>query len=415
MRLKSLELFGFKSFADKTLLDFQSGVTGVGGPNGRGKSNLVDAIRWVMGEMSAKHLRGLQMQDVIFNGTDQRPPLNMSQVSLTFDLTDGRAPAGFADYTEIQIERRLYRTGESEYYLNKVPCRLRDIIDLFLGTGVGTKAYSIIEQGKIGQILSAKPEERRLIIEEAAGISKFKHRRESALRRMEATQTNLARLADIVSEIKRQLDSLDRQARKAERYKKIYEELKEKDLRFAAVRYQRVKEDIETKEHELAVSGEEEAVLGANLSQVDVEMEKERVELSEAETALNQLQERLYSAKNSAKLYEASIGYQENQVREIQSKESSYADEISRFRKKLSDLEKDLEKLNQSKVQADLSLATSSDQVSEGEQGLVQKTEQESNLKVQLESLQSQILDCVRMISEAQSKLEQMERQGIDV
>ena len=177
MKIKSLEMFGFKAFADRALFHFEDGITGIVGPNGSGKSNCCDALRWVMGEQSAKNLRGGEMQDVIFNGTSTRAPLGMAQVTLTFDVSDGRAPAGYQDYSEISVERRLYRSGDSEYYINKVPCRLRDIIDLFLGTGIGTKAYSIIEQGKIDNIVSSKPESRRLVIEEAAGISKFKNRK----------------------------------------------------------------------------------------------------------------------------------------------------------------------------------------------------------------------------------------------
>src|SRR3989338_7257626 len=244
MRLKSLELFGFKSFADRTLVTFDQGITSIVGPNGCGKSNVCDAIRWTMGEQSAKQLRGSEMLDVIFAGSDSRHPINMAQSILTFDLTDGRAPVGYDGYSEIQVERRLYRTGESEYYINKVPCRLRDIIDVFLGTGVGTKAYSIVEQGRISQIITSKPEERRHFIEEAAGISKFKNRKEAALRKIEATEANLARLSDIIGEIKRQLNALDRQARKAQRYKKIFDELKERELRLAGVRYRRLKVEV---------------------------------------------------------------------------------------------------------------------------------------------------------------------------
>ncbi len=415
MRLKSLELFGFKSFADKTALQFEPGTTCVVGPNGCGKSNIVDAIRWVMGEMSAKHLRGSAMQDVIFNGTDKRPSLNMAQVTLTFDLTDGRAPAGFSDYPEIQVERRLYRTGESEYYINKVACRLKDIVDLFLGTGIGTKAYSIVEQGRITQILNSKPEERRLIIEEAAGISKFKHRKETALRKMEMTQINVNRLNDIIAELKRQLNSLDRQARKAERYKKLYDELRERDLTLTGFRYNKIRQELDVIEVELQKLTEEEASLGANLSRADVNMERERMELSGQEEALNQLQEKLYMSKNAAKLHETAIGYQENQTKEIQTKEKTYLVEMEQFKKKLADLQEDLDSLNQKKVKADLAQAESSEQVEARETGFATERGQEEELKRKVDLVQNKILQCVRSISEAQSKLEQMERQGIDL
>src|SRR5579885_683894 len=182
MRIKRLELVGFKSFVEPTVIDFDAPITGVVGPNGCGKSNVVDAIRWVMGEMSAKSLRGKSMEDVIFNGSEKRAPLGLAEVSLTFSTDDGIAPADYAGFSEITITRRLFRSGESEYLINKVPARLRDVIEIFLGTGVGHKAYSIIEQGKIDFVINAKPEERRLLLEEAAGVSKFKSRKEAALR-----------------------------------------------------------------------------------------------------------------------------------------------------------------------------------------------------------------------------------------
>jgi len=214
VKIKRLEIAGFKSFADKVVLDFQQGVTGVVGPNGCGKSNIVDAIRWCMGEQSAKNLRGKAMEDVIFAGSDNRKSQGMAEVSLVFSIEDGRAPAKYLEFNEIQLTRRLFRDGESDYLINKTPCRLLDITELFMDTGVGTKAYSIIEQGKIGQVLHSRPEERRLLIEEAAGVTKFKARKQLALKKIEGTRQNLARLNDLLGEIKRQLNGLQRQAKK---------------------------------------------------------------------------------------------------------------------------------------------------------------------------------------------------------
>src|SRR3989338_8471184 len=171
MKIKRIEIIGFKSFMDKTVVTFDKDVTAVVGPNGCGKSNIVDAIRWVMGEQSAKHLRGKNMEDVIFGGSEARAPLSMASVDLTFSTEGYQTPAEYLNHSEISICRRLYRTGESEYFINKVPSRLKDITDLFLGTGVGTKAYSIIEQGRVSTLIQSKPEERRVMIEEAAGIT----------------------------------------------------------------------------------------------------------------------------------------------------------------------------------------------------------------------------------------------------
>lgn len=233
MRIKKLEIHGFKSFANRATLVFGDGISGVVGPNGCGKSNVVDAIRWCMGEMSAKHLRGRAMQDVIFSGSDSRGPQGFAEVTLTF-TNDGNVPPAFAAYPEIAITRRLHRDGASEYLINKTQARLRDITDFFLGTGVGTRAYSIIEQGRIGFIVNAKPEERRSLIEEVAGITKFKARKKAAERRMDATHQNLLRVNDIIAELERQLGSLRRQARKAERYRELREELRDLELHAAS-------------------------------------------------------------------------------------------------------------------------------------------------------------------------------------
>jgi chromosome segregation protein len=212
MVLKTLQLQGFKSFADKTVIDFHSGVTGIVGPNGCGKSNIVDAIKWVLGETSAKALRGGEMADVIFNGTDRRQPHGLAEVTLTF--SDCEKALGI-DYNEVSITRRVYRDGKGEYALNGTQCRLRDINSLFMDTGVGQSAYSIMEQGKIDQLLSSKPEDRRAVFEEAAGITKFKTQKREAIRKLDYTDANLLRVTDIIAELKRQITSMQRQAAKA--------------------------------------------------------------------------------------------------------------------------------------------------------------------------------------------------------
>ncbi len=234
MHIKKLEICGFKSFVDRTVIHFDHDVIGVVGPNGCGKSNIVDSIRWCMGEQSPKHLRGKSMEDVIFNGSESRGPHGFAEVTMTFDNGDkayaATLPPEFAAYPEIAVSRRLFRDGTSEYLINKTQVRLRDVQDLFLGTGVGTKAYSIVEQGRIGQIVTARPEDRRLFIEEAAGITKYKKHRRDAERKMEQTRQNLLRVSDIVAEIDRTRASLKRQAAKAERFVTYREELEELSL-----------------------------------------------------------------------------------------------------------------------------------------------------------------------------------------
>ena len=218
MILKSLLLQGFKSFPDKTEIRFLGGMTAIVGPNGSGKSNISDAIRWVLGEQSSRSLRGAKMEDVIFGGTQKRGPLGFAEVSLILDNSEG---VFRSEHTEIMVTRRYYRSGESEYYLNKKHCRLKDIHELFMDTGLGRDGYSIIGQGRIDEILSLKSEDRREIFEEAAGITKFRYRKEEAERKLAATEDNLVRIRDLYSELENQAGPLAAQAEKAKQYLQI--------------------------------------------------------------------------------------------------------------------------------------------------------------------------------------------------
>jgi chromosome segregation protein len=314
MRIKRLELVGFKSFVDPTVIDFDAPVIGIVGPNGCGKSNVVDAIRWVMGEMSAKSLRGKSMEDVIFNGSDKRPPLGMAEVSLTFATDDGIAPAEYAGFTEITITRRLYRSGESEYLINKVPGRLRDVVELFLGTGVGHKAYSIIEQGKIDFVINAKPEERRLLLEEAAGVSKFKARKEAALRKMEATEQNLARLRDILQEVTRQINSLDRQVKKAERYKVLKNEVRELELRLSTLGFAELSREVSELKSLLDDWTVRETASTGELSTLETDLERGRLELTEKDRDYNALQEKTFEVTGRLRILEAEDGFRNKEI-----------------------------------------------------------------------------------------------------
>src|SRR6476659_4464931 len=242
MHLHSLELVGFKSFADKTLFEFHEGVTAIVGPNGCGKSNVLDAVRLVLGEQSAKALRGGEMADVIFSGTDSRKPVGFAEVSLTF--TDCAAELN-VDWHEVRVTRRVYRDGISEYLLNKTVCRLKDIQSLFADTGVGRTAYSMMEQGKIDMILSSRPEDRRAIFEEAAGITKYKTQKREALRKLEATEANLLRLGDIIKEVKRQIGSLQRQAGKARRYQALHSDLQVLDTHHSRAQLESLEAELE--------------------------------------------------------------------------------------------------------------------------------------------------------------------------
>jgi chromosome segregation protein len=309
LKIKCIEISGFKSFVDKTSISFPDPITSIVGPNGCGKSNIVDAIRWVMGEQSAKHLRGRAMEDVIFSGSESRGPAGMAEVSLMFDASglavtanpDG-VPWGAVGPEEIVVTRRLHRDGESEYLLNGVPSRLRDVVEFFLGTGVGSKAYAIIEQGRIGFIVSSRAEDRRGLIDEAAGITKYKSKKRAAERRMESTRQHLLRVSDIVAEIEGRLRSLRLQAQKAERYKRYKAELKDLDLWSSAQRYLGHLAEEKSLAIELAaVRGQHETIAGT-LEVEEASIEAERLSVSEEAHELAAAKDELFALSNKAQL-----------------------------------------------------------------------------------------------------------------
>jgi chromosome segregation protein len=302
MYLQSLEIIGFKSFAAKTVLNFHRGVTAVVGPNGCGKSNVLDAIRWVLGEQSAKALRGGEMSDVIFSGTDSRPALGMAEVSMTFAECEKELGT---EWNEVRITRRVYRDGKSEYFINKTACRLRDIHQLFMDTGVGRSAYSIMEQGKIDQILSNRPEDRRAIFEEAAGITKFKAQKKEALRKLEYTESNLVRVQDIIKEVKRQIGSLQRQAAKARRYQSIISDLRVFDTHISHKNYRHLSDELETLKNQLNQGEEARQIHEVEIAQQESELSDFRQRLQELEAeagtirdGMQTLRNRIFSAEN---------------------------------------------------------------------------------------------------------------------
>ena len=308
LRVRQLEIVGFKSFRDRTVLRFPSGVTGIVGPNGCGKSNVVDAIRWVLGEQSAKRLRGEGMEDVIFGGNDRQAPLGMAQVSIVFEteglpleqfslLKESGHPIATAGPADIMVTRRYLRSGESEYLLNGVSCRLRDITELFLGTGIGTKAYGIIEQGRVEQLISAKPEELRLFIEEAAGTTLYRSRRQVAERKMERTAENLLRVQDILREVERQLGGLRRQARRAEQYRALQGEIERLELALSARQRARLSADLSEFMRERAAATGRESELTAALERLDGERRAARECETDAQRRVQQAQVEAFEAR----------------------------------------------------------------------------------------------------------------------
>src|SRR5437773_4406597 len=295
MHLQSLELFGFKSFADKTIFNFHEGVTAIVGPNGCGKSNVCDAVRWVLGEQSAKSLRGGEMADVIFNGAESRKPLGFAEVSLNF--TECSEELGVA-WHEVRVTRRIYRDGNSEYFLNKTGCRLKDIHSLFADTGVGRAAYSIMEQGKIDLILSSRPEDRRSVFEEAAGITKYKTQKKEALRKLEATEANLLRIGDIIKEVKRQIGSLQRQAGKARRYQALHADLQVLDTHFSYRKLQSLEQELNECTAEIArVSDTEQATRNA-INEGDAKVAAARRELDAADEKITHARAKVQQLEN---------------------------------------------------------------------------------------------------------------------
>ncbi|WP_203140859.1 chromosome segregation protein SMC [Marinobacter mangrovi] len=317
MRLKSIKLAGFKSFVDPTTVPFPSNMTAVVGPNGCGKSNIIDAVRWVMGESSAKYLRGESMTDVIFNGSSARKPVGQASIELVFDNSDGSAPGQHAAFTEISVKRRVTREGQSEYFLNGTKCRRRDITDLFLGTGLGPRSYAIIEQGMISRLIEAKPEELRVYIEEAAGISKYKERRRETENRIRRTTENLERLTDLRDELDRQLQHLQRQAQAAERYKALKQEERQKKAELTVLRWQALDADLQTAREKIRETELELERLLTERVSLETRLEGLREDHQDRTEHFNRAQARYYEAGADIARIEQSLEHQRERSRQM--------------------------------------------------------------------------------------------------
>ncbi|WPO31642.1 chromosome segregation protein SMC [Pseudomonas sp. BO3-4] len=318
MRLKCIRLAGFKSFVDPTTVNFPSNMAAVVGPNGCGKSNIIDAVRWVMGESSAKNLRGESMTDVIFNGSSGRKPVSQASIELVFDNSETTLVGEYAAYAEISIRRKVTRDGQNSYYLNGTKCRRRDITDIFLGTGLGPRSYSIIEQGMISKLIEAKPEELRNFIEEAAGISKYKERRRETENRIRRTQENLARLTDLREELERQLERLHRQARAAEKYREYKAQERQMKARLSALRWRGLDEQVRQRESVIGDQGVSHEALVAEQRNADASIERLRDGHHELSERFNQVQGRFYSVAGDIARVEQSIQHGQQRLRQLQ-------------------------------------------------------------------------------------------------
>ncbi|AOS97621.1 Chromosome partition protein Smc [Microbulbifer aggregans] len=353
MRLKCIKLAGFKSFVDPTTVHFPSNLSAVVGPNGCGKSNTIDAVRWVMGESSAKNLRGDSMTDVIFNGSSGRKPVGQASIELVFDNSEGKLTGAYAAFSEISVKRRVTRDGQNTYFLNGEKCRRRDVTDLFLGTGLGPRSYAIIEQGMISKLIEAKPEDLRVYIEEAAGISKYKERRRDTENRMRRTKENLERLTDIRDELDRQLARLERQAAAAEKYSRFKEEERSHKAHLQALKYRDLNEQAKSKEQqigELELTVEE---LVTRQVTCDTEIEQKRVGYHELSDSFNEVQGRFYAVGADIARIEQSIAHARERNTRLQSDLQQTEHE---FREAETGLETDREKAEQFEAELEVIL-----------------------------------------------------------
>ena len=346
MYLKCLTALGFKSFADKTTLNFVPGVAAIVGPNGCGKSNISDAIRWVLGEQSAKALRGGEMADVIFNGTDYRKPLGMAEVSLTIGDVDAehlKAAGVDVEYNEVTVTRRVFRDGGSEYFINKVPCRLKDIQQLFMGTGMGRSSYSIMAQGNITQIISSKPDDRRMVFEEAAGITRFKAQKRETLRKLEHTDQNLLRVADLIREVKRQIGSLQRQAGKARRYKQLATDLQHLDTQLARHQFDVLLAEISERRETQQKLQVEAELCSESVLRGENEVHQLRERLAELEQELHAARQQGMELKAQVDRNEGRIHFNQERLAELDSQNAKALSDITQAEERHSGAAAELE------------------------------------------------------------------------
>ena len=403
MYLKSIEVQGFKSFANKIVFEFHNGITGIVGPNGSGKSNVGDAVRWVLGEQSAKQLRGGNMQDVIFSGTETRKPLGFASVAITLDNSDHKLDI---DYEEVTVTRRLYRSGESEYLMNGVNCRLKDINELFYDTGIGKEGYSIIGQGQIDKILSGKPEERRELFDEAAGIVKFKRRKNTALKKLDEEQQNLVRVTDILSELTRQLGPLERQSETARIYLKKKEELKQLEVNMFLVETSYIREQLKEVEAKYQAAQDE-------LNQTQSVFEQTKTEYEELEKELEQLDEKIQQARelssqNALKKQqlENDIQILREQIRAAHQSDQHYQERIAFIQQELSRREEEAKGHLEEKEQLEEKVKDISEKKLEKQKKLEQLHGEIDGCSSQIEESKNEIIEILNQRASTKGKMQ---------
>ena len=411
MRLSKIKIAGFKSFVDPTTIDLRSNLTGIVGPNGCGKSNVIDAVRWVMGESSAKHLRGASMDDVIFNGSSARKPIGQAAIELLFDNSDASLGGEYAKYSEIGIKRLISRDGQSKYFLNGVRCRRRDITDIFLGTGLGPRSYAIIEQGMITRLIDAKPEELRNTLEEAAGISKYKERRRETERRIKNTRENLDRLTDLREELEKQLAHLNRQAKAAEKFKTFKENERRISAELILLRLKQVQQDIVNRQNVINEKATEHQAKLSKQRSLENQIETHREKHTVANESFNEIQASFYQVGSEISRLEQTIQHQkelaERYQRELQQVDSEisaaqlHADEDL---KQLETAKQELQQLQPELEQKRKTLDNSANELSHAEQKL-------STWQVSWNTLQQKLTEPAQQAQVERARMEQLETQ----
>ncbi|MGC8927590.1 MAG: chromosome segregation protein SMC [Myxococcota bacterium] len=399
MRPVKLELIGFKSFFNHTIIYFKDGINCIVGPNGCGKSNVVDAIRWVLGEQAPSKIRGKSMDSVIFNGTEKFAASGMAEVSFYFENDEKNLPPQYNSYNEICITRRIFRTGESEYLINKIPCRLTDIVELFLGTGFGTRAYSIIDQGTITNFATSSPEDRRLMVEEAAGITKYRNRKKVALSRLEQTENNLLRISDVIKEIDRQIAIIQKQAKKAERYKKLKEELNLIELKGARFELKDILTEEKNREDEINQLKNREAELNTQLAELESRHINISTELGEREKLINELNNRIISCESRMRLLENEKNYFEKEIEHLTLNNKDGTERIVKMRDRINELEKEIELKNLEKSEIENEISIHTVRISEQEKELKEILDKKSAIQSRYQDVQKELIEIMTEIA----------------